>query len=245
MRVAVVSDIHGNLPALEVVMRHIESLGVDSLLCCGDLVGYGADPGACIDTIRAKAARCIRGNHEIALLDPRQADMFNEYAREAIYWTMGALNRIQMDYIKALGDNARWEDFIIAHGSFIDPDEYVFSEHQAALSLGVMPCRLGCIGHTHYPEAYSLDSDGDVGSNPDGIYGEGRFELKLGCKYLVNAGSVGQPRDGDNRASLLLFDLTGGWAEIIRLEYDINRAAEAIKDAGLPPILGTRLYQGR
>jgi len=245
MRVAVLSDIHANLPALEVVIRHIESLAVDALLCCGDIVGYGAHPGDCVDIVRTKAVRCVRGNHELALLDPRQADSFNEYARDAIYWTMGALNRTQLDYIKALSDNARWEDFILAHGSFIDPDEYVFSEHQAHANLLITPCRLGCIGHTHYPEAYFLDPDGDVHSNPDGIFGEGKFELKPGNRYLVNVGSVGQPRDGDNRASFALFDLKEGWAEIIRLEYDINRAAEAIKDAGLPPILGTRLYQGR
>jgi putative phosphoesterase len=245
MRVAVVSDIHGNLPALEAAMSRIESETVDALLCCGDIVGYGADPGPCIDIIRAKATRCIRGNHEVALLDPRQADAFNEYARESLYWTKGSLDQAQMDFIKGLTDNARWEDFILAHGSLLDPDEYVFSEHQAAASLEVTPCRIACIGHTHYPEAYAMTPEDEIISNPDDIFGEGRFELQDGLRYLVNTGSVGQPRDGDNRGSFCLFDLTEGWADLIRVEYDISRAAEAIERAGLPPILAQRLYQGR
>jgi predicted phosphodiesterase len=121
MRIAVISDIHGNLPALEAVMSRIESDGADFLHCCGDMVGYCAEPGACVDIIRAKADTCIRGNHEVALLDPRQADSFNEYAREAIYWTMGALDKSQLDYIKSLSDNARWEDFILATAACSTP----------------------------------------------------------------------------------------------------------------------------
>ncbi len=245
MRVAVVSDIHGNLPALEAVMSRIESEKADILLCCGDIIGYCAEPGACIDLIQSKATRCIRGNHEVALLDPRHADAFNEYAREAIYWTKGVLSNAQMDFIKSLSDSARWEDFVLAHGSLLDPDEYVFSEHQASASLEVMPCRIGCIGHTHYPEAYAMDTDGMVISNPDDVFGEGRFELQDGYRYLVNVGSVGQPRDGFNHASFCLFDLGESWAELIRVEYDIGRTADAIKEAGLPEILGQRLYQGR
>lgn len=245
MRVAVVSDIHGNLPALETVLSRIESEGADALLCCGDLVGYGANPGECIDIIQSKATRCIRGNHEVALLDPRHADAFNEYAREAIYWTMGELSKSQMDYIKSLSDGARWEDIILAHGSLLDPDEYVFSEHQADANLNVMPCRIGCIGHTHYPEAYAMDPDGMVISNPDDVFGEGIFELLDGYRYLINVGSVGQPRDGYNNASFCLLDMNGASAELIRVEYDIGRAVEAIKESGLPEILGQRLYQGR
>ena len=244
MKTAIISDIHSNLAALESVLACIDSLACDRLICCGDIVGYAADPNEVTAKLRAAVTIAIRGNHDVALLDPRMAEGFNTYAREAIFWTRGELSAENTDYLRALKDQEQLDDIILAHGSLLDPDEYIFSPFQAARSLEIAPCRITAVGHTHYPEVYRYTpSDGLC---RDILASEGAIDLEEGFRYLVNAGSVGQPRDGDWRAAFAVYDNQGpGKIELHRVEYDVHTTAEKIRKVGLPSLLADRLFEGR
>lgn len=244
MRTAIISDIHSNLPALESVLARIDTLDCDRIICCGDIVGYAAHPNEVVEKVRDLAAITIRGNHDMALLDPREAETFNKYAREAIFWSRGTLTQENIEYLRSLRDQEQIDDIILAHGSLLDPNEYVFSPFQAARSLEIAPCRNTAVGHTHYPEVYRFEPS--TGLCRDIIASEGEIELEEGYRYLINAGSVGQPRDGDWRAAFAVYDDSGsGKVEIHRVEYDVHSTTEKIKEVGLPTLLADRLFEGR
>ncbi len=244
MKTAIVSDIHSNLPALESVLARIDALACDRIICCGDIVGYAAQPNEVIEKVKSLAAVAIRGNHDMALLDPREAEGFNTYAREAIFWSRGVLSQESLDYLRSLRDQEQIDDIIMAHGSLLDPDEYIFSPFQAARSLEIAPCRITAVGHTHYPEVYRYTSE--TGLCRDILASEGEVELEEGYRYLINAGSVGQPRDGDWRAAFAVYDNESpGRVQIYRVEYDVHAATEKIKEVGLPALLADRLFEGR
>jgi len=244
LKTAIIADIHSNLPALESVLARIDSLKCDRVICCGDIVGYAAQPNEVIDKLRKLVTVSIRGNHDMALLDPREAETFNTYAREAIFWTRGALTQENLDYLRSLKDQEQIDETIMAHGSLLDPDEYIFSPFQAARSLEIAPCRVTAVGHTHYPEVYRYTSE--TGLCRDVLASEGEVKMEEGFRYLVNAGSVGQPRDGDWRASFAVYDNEGpGRVQILRVEYDVHSATERIKEVGLPSMLADRLFEGR
>ncbi len=244
MRTAIVSDIHSNIPALDSVIARIDALGCDRVICCGDIVGYAAQPNEVVDKIKNIVTVAIRGNHDMALLDPREAETFNTYAREAVFWSRGVLTQENIEYLRTLRDQEQIDEIILAHGSLLDPNEYVFSPFQAAKSLEIAPCRISAIGHTHYPEVYRYEPS--TGLCRDIIASEGELELEEGYRYLVNAGSVGQPRDGDWRAAFVIYDSEGsGKVEIHRVEYDVHSATERITEVGLPSMLADRLFEGR
>jgi predicted phosphodiesterase len=244
VKTAIISDIHSNLAALSSVLAMIDTLACDRIICLGDIVGYAAEPNEVSARVQSVVTISIRGNHDIAVLDPAQGETFNPHAREAIFWTRNELTSQNTDYLRTLRDQEQIDDIIMAHGSLLDPDEYVFSPFQAARSLEIAPCRITALGHTHYPEVYRYDSKS--GLCRDIMATEGRVDLDESFKYLVNAGSVGQPRDGDSRASFAVYDNDGGGSiTIYRVDYDVHSTVAKIEKVGLPKILADRLFEGR
>ncbi len=251
MRYAVISDIHSNLEALEAVLAGIDGRGITTIYCLGDIVGYGPDPEACTDLVRARCARTVRGNHDEALFG--NAQRFNPFARAAIRWTR---RRMQPGLFKARNAVERWSfletlplsftegNALFVHGSPRDPtNEYIYQEDiwfTAETKLREIFSRFDrvlFVGHTHLP---GIISDGLRGFTPKGT--TSHFHLAEG-RYIVNVGSVGQPRDRDNRAC---------WVEVEddeihhhRVAYDFQKTIEKIRQIGeLDEILGTRLADG-
>jgi diadenosine tetraphosphatase ApaH/serine/threonine PP2A family protein phosphatase len=244
MKTAIIADVHSNLAALESALALIDSLACDRVIDIGDIVGYAAHPNEVTSKVQSVAVLGIRGNHDIAVLDPHHAESFNTFAREAIFWTRGELTASNADYLRSLKDQEKLDDIIMAHGSLLDPDEYVLSPFQAAKSLEIAPCRITAVGHTHYPEVYKYDPES--GLCRDILASEGEVELEEGFRYLVNPGSIGQPRDGDWRAAFAVYDDNGrGSVRIYRVEYDVHTTVEKIKKVGLPSLLADRLFEGR
>jgi len=236
MRYAIVADVHGNLPALEAVLRAISDHRHDQLLCLGDVVGYGADPGACLDRLDAEGALHLQGNHEARLLElptPR----FSSAAEQAIGYSRSILTA---DQLRRFGEFPEQqlvgEDILCVHGSPDDRDEYLRHVERIREVLAHLERWICLCGHTHLQFVFG-DQLGE--SEP------GRYDLDRNSRYLINPGSVGQPRDGDRRAAWALLDTDEAWVELFRAEYDIDKAATAILEAGLPDSLAKRLSIGR
>lgn len=254
MRFAVFSDIHSNLEGLQVVLVEAERLGADALLCCGDIIGYNADPNACVELVREKGVRCIQGNHERGLreLDENLDPNMNPVAMEALLYTNETLNKDNRDWLLSLPEELVIEDsFYLFHGSPADPDDYIFDAFEAAYAFKALafehppPANLMCfIGHTHVCAAYVFDAENHrVGEN---AIGNGdRFLLKPGPHYMFNAGSCGQYRGGLPVATLILMDSDAMKAEFHFLRYDVAATQSKILAAGLPALLAQRLGVGQ
>jgi diadenosine tetraphosphatase ApaH/serine/threonine PP2A family protein phosphatase len=245
--VAVITDIHSNLPALEAVLADIDSREVDEIWCLGDVVGYGADPDACADLVRERCEVCLVGNHDLAVLGALEIDDFSEAAAEAVEWTRDNVAEGTLEYLRELEPTGLREGIALFHASPRDPVwEYVLSVEQAHACMEVQPERVALIGHSHVSLFFSRSNGGAVADTLGGQAGDGaRLALGgAGC-WLINPGSAGQPRDGDPRAAWLELDLGTQAAVFHRLPYDIDRAAAAIAEAGLPKRLGDRLYVGQ
>ncbi|MBN2289838.1 MAG: metallophosphoesterase family protein, partial [Candidatus Glassbacteria bacterium] len=241
LRYAVISDIHGNLQALEAVLEKIDRLEPDRVICLGDIVGYGADPSACIELVRAQCSAVIMGNHDAAAVERTSIAFFNPVAREAALWTREVLNAREKEYLKQLPLTAQMEGFEIVHSSPDDPEKwhYMHFSEDAEGQFGYFEGQLLFFGHTHCAVVFELDSDTLVERWPDD------FRLRDGSRYMVNVGSVGQPRDGEPGASFAVFDSLAGEIAFYRQPYDIATAAERILEAGLPEMLASRLAVGR
>jgi diadenosine tetraphosphatase ApaH/serine/threonine PP2A family protein phosphatase len=244
MRYLILSDIHANLEALDAALAAGPS--ADAVLVLGDLVGYGADPNAVIDRIRGlPRLTVIRGNHDKVGAGIDSVRSFNHLARHAIEWTAAALLPDRKQWLAALPQGPLVVDDMveICHGSPFDEDVYIFDELDARRALETSSRPLCLFGHTHLPAAFCLDREFEVVGPPRGA----RFELTLapGSKYLVNCGAVGQPRDGDWRASFGVLDTDARTVTIRRVEYDVAATQAKILDAGLPDLLAQRLGVGR
>jgi diadenosine tetraphosphatase ApaH/serine/threonine PP2A family protein phosphatase len=236
MRVAVIADIHGNLAALEATLGKIEEQKIDRIVSLGDIVGYGPDPGACIRRLRDLPVEHIQGNHEARLLD-LPTGRFNLMAEAAIQYAKSVLGPEDTEFLRSFPKQARIGDHILAvHGSPFDRDEYVLSLGQMKAVLDEIDTWVCMCGHTH--QQYVFDGD---------IVQMGPLELDLDPerRFLVNPGSVGQPRDGDPRAAYGLLDVETGHLVLDRVAYDVEDTAERIQRAGLPEYLATRLLIGR
>lgn len=243
MRILVFSDIHGNLEALAAVLRLAEKRKIDHYVCLGDLVGYGASPNAVIRAIRRlKPLSLIRGNHDKAVAGRDSIEAFNPIAAAAIRWTRKAVTKASHDFLHALPQGPQIVDglFTICHGSPFDEDFYVFGEYDADEAFSYIRTPLAFFGHTHFPFLYVLRQGTLVGTHRDG----GEVKLEEGASYLVNPGSVGQPRDRNPKASCLIYDTDHRTLRFHRLEYDIAGAQRRIRKAGLPPALADRLASG-
>lgn len=225
MILAVISDIHGNLEALKRVLEKIES---DMILCCGDIVGYYTWPNECIEKIKQLKAISVTGNHDLACVTGNTGG-FNPYAEESIKWTRKVIKEKNIEFLRALKRKIRIKiddtNIMIAHGSPRNPiNEYIYPETDNSTLKSFIKSEnvdILIMGHTHIP-----------------------FAKKIENKLVFNPGSVGQPRDGDNKASFALLDVDNKEATIYRVEYDIDEVVTALGDERLPSFLGRRLYKG-
>lgn len=246
MRYLIVSDIHANWEALQAVLEAAEG-HYDQVVCCGDLVGYGADPNAVVDWARANVTAVVRGNHDRAAVGLEAVDWFNPNARAAAQWTTGQLTPENAAYIRAMPKGpVPCEGFHLVHGSPVDEDEYVVENSEASEALRYVTAALTFFGHTHVQGGF-VWRRGRVEPVRRPAREDDRRLVEFGqdAAYLVNPGSVGQPRDGDPRAAFVLFDSSGGFFWFHRLEYDCKQAQDKIRRAGLPPALADRLSVGR
>lgn len=244
MRVAIISDIHGNRHAFEAVLEAARAASPDETWCLGDLVGYGADPDSCVALAREHADVCLAGNHDLAVTGALPIDEFSPGAAAAVEWTQQAMEPANLTYLRGLRPSDQREGVGLYHASPRDPVwEYVVSTPLAELSLSAMGERVGLIGHSHVALAFTRPPEGPVSG--ERRYPDDEVDLGGDAGWLLNPGSVGQPRDGDPRAAWLLLDLDRERATWQRTEYDIGAAAAAIHAAGLPGTLAERLHHGQ
>ncbi len=245
MRYLVLTDIHANLDALEACLADARPRGFDQTLVLGDVVGYGAQPNEVIDrVIGLKPVAIVRGNHDKVAAGLEHAEGFNAVARNAAMWTLNALTPEHLQWLQQLppGPLAVDESVEVCHGAPFDEDEYVFDELDATRAIAVATRPICLFGHTHHAIAFELRDGGLAQIDPDG--GSGIVRLRKGSKFLVNPGSVGQPRDGDPRAAYAIVDVDAGTIEMLRVEYPVAEAQRKILAAGLPPSLAQRLAIG-
>jgi diadenosine tetraphosphatase ApaH/serine/threonine PP2A family protein phosphatase len=242
-RVALMSDVHGNLPAFQAVLDDAERAGVDARWCLGDLVGYGAQPDECVALAREACDVCLIGNHDLVVIDKLEITEFSHNAAVAAIWTRENIAQESVEYLNGLSTTGIGGDLGLYHASPRDPVwEYVLSTGQAGECMDAMEPRVGAVGHSHVALWFSRADGGPV----SGEHAPGGTELDLSQgDWIVNPGGVGQPRDGDPRAAWLLLDLASWTASWRRVEYPIDEAARAIEQAGLPDALSKRLYVGQ
>lgn len=243
MRVAIVSDIHANRHAFEAVLDAVDASGAEELWCLGDLVGYGAEPDACVELARRHVAVCLAGNHDLATCGKLPLGQFVRGAELSIGWTQDVIAADSLAYLATLESQRLDEAVGLYHASPRDPVwEYVLSPLQAELCLDRLEHRVACIGHSHMALSYCRGegTPASGGTCPEGT----ELDLTEGT-WLLNPGSVGQPRDGDPRAAWMLLDTNAWTARFHRTDYDIAGAATAIRAARLPDSLAERLGHGQ
>jgi len=246
VRYLILSDIHSNWEALRAVLDGARG-AYDQALCCGDLVGYGGDPNAVVEWVRANCAVVIRGNHDRACSGVEELDWFNPVARAAVFWTNLALAGENRAYLRALPKGpVAFRGFEVAHGSPSDEDEYVLTADDALGAFAYVETRLVFFGHTHVQGGYVWNRERvEVIPPPFGRMRRREMRIEPECAYLCNPGSVGQPRDGDPRAAFAIYNSDTGAVTFRRVDYDVEQAQRKIRDAGLPDILADRLALGR
>jgi predicted phosphodiesterase len=243
VRVAIASDIHGNRHAFEAVIDAAEAAGAEELWCLGDLVGYGGSPDECVRLADEHCAICLAGNHDLAVIGTLSLEDFSRGAALAAEWTRETISEPTRDFLAGLAPEGSAEGVGLFHASPRDPIwEYVLSGLTAELCLDATDFRVSLIGHSHV----ALSFQRPEGEPASGTTRRGGEELDIGSgEWLINPGSVGQPRDGDRRAAWLLLD-TGAWtATWQRCEYDVSAAQAAIRAARLPDSLAERLQYGQ
>lgn len=248
MRYLVLSDIHSNLEALEAVLRASAAQRYDAVLILGDLVGYGADPNAVVDRVRGlKPAAIVRGNHDKVAAGLDDAEDFNPMAKSAAHWTRESLTPETLEYLRDLpiGPSPVGTDIEICHGSPLDEDLYVVADSDAARSIAAMHAPVCLFGHTHVALSAHMDNERRLDIQAPQGHPEFAVPIAADSKYLINPGSVGQPRDGDSRAAYAIADLERNVVTLYRVAYPIEAAQKKILDAGLPPMLAYRLGMGR
>jgi predicted phosphodiesterase len=243
MRIALLSDVHGNRPAFEAVLADVDAEKPDEIWCLGDLVGYGAQPNDCVALARERCDLCLAGNHDLVVTGEIDIADFSSSAAAAARWTRETIEDDALAFLRSLKPSENGRPIGLYHASPRDPVwEYVLSTWQADECMDLMEARIGAVGHSHVALWFRRDGEGRV----EGAQAAGGLEHDLSAgEWLLNPGGVGQPRDGDARAAWLLLD-TGEWsARWRRVEYPIEEAARAIEEAGLPQVLAQRLYTGQ
>jgi len=243
MTYGLISDIPANLEALEAVL---EELGVvDGFLCMGDIVGYGADPGPCLERVKALPRLiCVAGNHDLAAIGSYDLEWFNPYARAALEWTARQLSDEQKSHLRSLPLTAHADGAVVVHGSLPDEMDYITAPDEARVCFDAMPGDLAFIGHTHVTEYYRTRR-GSRFPEQVSLWSGGAVELREGVRYIINPGAIGQPRDGNPAASFGIWRVEDRVVEIRRVGYDIEAAQRKMERAGLPAYLVERLAIGR
>jgi predicted phosphodiesterase len=239
MKIGLISDIHGNLEALQSVLQAFERYEPDLLVCLGDIVGYGADPNACVDLCFERSDILVRGNHDDAVASELFRVSMNAMALEAARWTLEQLTDVNLQRLAMLPMIAEHDHLLFVHASPNCPDHwsYMHGWDDTGRQFDAFTQRVCCIGHSHIPGIQSPGSELSVGEN--------WIALARDDRYIINVGSVGQPRDGNTRACAACFDTETWNVNILRVPYDITAAADKIRRAGLPEYLAQRLNRGR
>ncbi len=241
MRYGIFSDIHSNLEAYEAALEAMRGDGLGAYICGGDIVGYGADPSRCIELTKGFTDKVICGNHDWAAVGRLDMAYFNPRAKNAVEWTAKRLSDEERRYLTDLKTLYEGVDFTVAHGSLDRPEEfrYILDIDSALRNFQMARKGLLFVGHTHSPVIFRKQGDDITYSRMPEV------RLAEDSSYIVNVGSVGQPRDGDPRASYAVYDDRERSVEIKRVDYDIKKAQRKILKAGLPPLLAERLSAGR
>jgi predicted phosphodiesterase len=232
MRIAIISDVHSNLEALTSALDAIDTKGVDDIVCLGDIVGYGANPNECLEIVRSRCSIILQGNHDAAAVDLSVANQFTLNAQLSAIWTFGVLTAENKDYLRSIPHLKPRGDILYSHASPFEPEEwnYVISEFDTREAFQAFTEKICFIGHSHIPVIFS--EHGKVAS------------ISKSGRYIVNVGSIGQPRDANPDLSFGIFDDKSWSYQQVRVEYDVDGAAEKIRKAGLPRALAERLSQG-
>ncbi|MEM1424203.1 MAG: metallophosphoesterase family protein [Planctomycetota bacterium] len=247
-RIALISDIHANAEALENVLDDLSLAGVDTIVCLGDVVGYGPEPARCVELVYEHCDVCVLGNHDEALLLEHKEEAFNPKAREALRYTRDRLDDWHLTMLRLMPDRANRHGVALSHGSFGRARfDYLYTIESATRSFAGFDERIGAVGHTHIPSMFTCVS-GLAGEPTDvrllALTGSVRTRLPLDRRVILNPGSVGQPRDRNPQASWGLLDTDEGWFEIHRVAYDVESVGEKMLEAGLPEYHSRRLRVG-
>jgi predicted phosphodiesterase len=242
MRYGIVSDVHSNIEALQAVFRELDAAGIDTLVCLGDIVGYGPSPNECCAMLLERNCVSIAGNHDEAAASESGLEYFSPLAREALEWNKAALTAGNLAYLAGLPRERRIDGFDIVHGAPVYHFEYILDTLDAEAAFGRTDASLTFVGHTHIAEVYYQDAAGRTYQQR--LLHGGRIEIAPEFRYIVNPGSVGQPRDRNPQAAYAICDTVEGFVDVKRVTYDVSGVQRRIEDAGLPSQLGDRLAIG-
>ena len=238
MKIAILGDIHANLEAFETVLSEIDKNSPEKIFCVGAVIGYGSDPGPCLNLIKERDIPFVIGNWEFAINDADAPEMFNPFAQASIYWTRGALSFEEKEYLSTIPKGIQEAGFEIAHARPGDCISYILNPDDAKETFKLTSSPVIFVGHTHISMSF-------LEEEPIKYVEESDFSIPENTRAIINVGSVGQPRDGDSRASYCLYDTESRNVRIIRCEYDVQKAAQKIEKAGIPKKLGERLLLGK
>jgi len=236
MRIAILSDIHGNLEALTTAIDYINKHKIDEIYCLGDIVGYGPNPNECVEKISQYCKKVVIGNHDHAVLGLTSTEYFNDFAKLSTYWTGNILTDENKEFLSSLKFSEVVDDLLFVHSTPSDPPmwHYILSEIDARHELTFFDEKVCFIGHSHFPIIFYQD----------GFSRKTKLSLNDDIRYIVNVGSVGQPRDGNPKTCFCVYDDKSHQIEYVRLNYDVEKTREKIVRAGLPVFLADRLSKG-
>lgn len=241
MRYAILSDVHGNLESLE---RALASAGqAEAVVSLGDVVGYGPNPNECVAALASRCRHAVLGNHDLAAVENYGVENFNRAARTAIGWTQGVLAESSREWLNSLPYELRFPGFLLVHGAPVNYFEYILDKESAAAAFARTDAEIVFVGHTHIAQYWSRDAEGGIGHRHMQHGGDLRLEPQT--RYIIDVGSVGQPRDLNPLASFVLYDSDERTVRWIRYPYPIELVQQKMREAGLPPYLVDRLSLGR
>lgn len=242
MKIIIFSDVHSNLEAMQAFLSDVKKESPDLFIFAGDVVGYGADPEEVAEIIKEKVSICVAGNHDYAAVQKTPLEYFNSVAREAIEWTMEKISKGTKKFLSSLPYTAKFNEITITHSTFSKPEEweYIISLEQAWREFHFFDTQIGVVGHSHIPFAVRFKNNKEIQSIT-----VQEFKLEEGWRYMLNPGSIGQPRDGDPRASFIIYDRDKKMVRFKRIKYNVRKAQEKIIQNGLPSFLAERLAYGK
>ena len=242
MRIAIISDIHSNLEAFQAVLSEIEKEQVDTILCLGDIVGYGPNPNECIELVQKHCETILIGNHDYACINKSEMFFFNRFARQAIEYTLSVISEENLDFISGLPFSAIVYQYLLVHANPYTPEswDYILSIDDAIFYFSKFKSKICFIGHSHQPIVYY-----ESGDQQYGFTAERELNLDPDKRYIINVGSVGQPRDNNPAAAFGILDTTENHYELIRVGYNVSDTIDKMYSAGLPKFLSDRLLVGK